>query len=58
MRKVFLYLLLVLSIHVVTAAETKTKAPPVFPTDVRVDRDVTYLSAGREEKADLYFPTR
>ncbi|MDI1249644.1 MAG: alpha/beta hydrolase [Lacunisphaera sp.] len=28
----------------------------VFPTDVRIEHDVAYLPAGREEKADLYFP--
>jgi acetyl esterase/lipase len=55
-----LFSLVVAGFIVVTAghaAETKPKKPPVFPTDVRVERDVTYLSAGREEKADLYFPT-
>ncbi len=31
-------------------------APVVFPTDVRIEHDVAYLPAGREEKADLYFP--
>jgi acetyl esterase/lipase len=39
-----------------TAAEPKEKAPPAFPTDVRVERSVAYLPADREEKADLYFP--
>jgi acetyl esterase/lipase len=31
-------------------------APVVFPTDVRIEHDVAFLSADREEKADLYFP--
>lgn len=54
MRKIFLCLTVALSVHVAIAAETK--APPAFPKDVRVERDVAYLPAGREEKADLYFP--
>ncbi len=29
---------------------------PVYPTDVRVEADVTYLPEDRKEKADLYFP--
>lgn len=43
------------------AARTLTAAPgdkysPVFPADVRVERDVAYLPDDRTEKADLYFP--
>ncbi len=38
------------------AAEPMEKSPPAFPHDVRVERGVAYLPAGREEKADLYFP--
>jgi len=34
----------------------KGKYPPVFPTDIRVERNVAFLTAGRKEKADLYFP--
>jgi acetyl esterase/lipase len=40
----------------VTFAQDKSKAPPVFPTDIRVERGVAYLPAGRKEKADLYLP--
>lgn len=29
---------------------------PVFPDDVRVDRDVAYLGPDRRHRADLYFP--
>jgi acetyl esterase/lipase len=29
---------------------------PVFPSDVRVERDVAYLGPARHQKADLYFP--
>ena len=42
-----------------TAAESKTKKSktlPEYPTDVRVEADVTYLPEERSEKADLYFP--
>ena len=38
------------------AQETKPKAPPVFPADVRVERNVAFLPAGRKQTADLYFP--
>lgn len=31
-------------------------ARPVFPDDVRMERDVDYLGPARKEKADLYFP--
>ena len=39
---------------VALADEPKTKTS--FPTDIRVEREVAYLPAGRKEKADLYFP--
>ena len=32
------------------------KKPKVFPDDVRVERDVAYLPAGRTPRADLYHP--
>jgi len=32
------------------------KTAPVFPSDVRVERAVTFLSPERKQKADLYFP--
>ena len=32
------------------------KAPPVYPTDVRVEADIAYLPEGRKEMADLYSP--
>ena len=38
------------------AQEAKSKAAPVFPPDIRVERDVRYLAEGRKQKADLYFP--
>lgn len=31
-------------------------APPVYPTNVRVEANVPYLGDDRAEKADLYFP--
>lgn len=40
---------------VLTAAGTE-KAPPAYPTDVRVEKDVSYLAEDRKEKADLYSP--
>ena len=39
-----------------TAQEAKLKGPPVFPADVRVERNVTFLPEGRKGRADLYFP--
>ena len=39
-----------------TAQESKSQKLPVFPADIRVERNVAYLPAGRMEKADLYFP--
>ena len=39
-----------------TAQESKLKVPPVFPGDVRVERNVTFLPEGRKGRADLYFP--
>jgi acetyl esterase/lipase len=38
------------------AQETKPKALPEFPTDIRVERNVAYLPIDRKQKADLYFP--
>lgn len=32
------------------------KSGPDFPADVRVDRNVEFLPAGRKERADLYLP--
>ena len=58
MQKIFWLLTLTLIAGSLNAAETKPKAPPVFPTDIRVERDVSYLPAGRTEKADLYFPLK
>jgi acetyl esterase/lipase len=37
-------------------AWAKEKSPPEYPKDVRVEVDVAYLSEGRKDKADLYFP--
>jgi acetyl esterase/lipase len=41
---------------VAAVATAKEKAPPVYPTDVRVEPDTAFLAEGRKEKADLYFP--
>ena len=38
------------------AQEVKPAAAPKFPSDVRVKRNVDYLGADRNEKADVYFP--
>lgn len=40
----------------VTAQESKPKEPPVFPSDIRIERNVAFLPDGRKERADLYFP--
>jgi acetyl esterase/lipase len=56
-KKILFLFAVTLFTGVITAAEVKPKKPPVFPTDVRVEQGAAYLSAGREEKADLYFPT-
>lgn len=36
--------------------ETSLRAAPVFPGDVRIERDVAFLGTNRDEKADLYLP--
>ena len=38
--------------------EPKPRTAPAFPTDIRVERGVQYLPAGRNERADLYFPSQ
>ena len=38
------------------AQETKPKAAPEFPADIRVERNVKFLADGRKQRADLYFP--
>jgi acetyl esterase/lipase len=38
------------------AQEARPKVTPVFPPDIRVERDVKFLAEGRKQKADLYFP--
>ena len=38
------------------AQEAKPKAAPEFPTDIRIERNVSYLPDDRKQKADLYFP--
>lgn len=54
------YPLAVLSILVILCAanpaEAKPKSKAKVPANVRVERDVSYLAADRQEKADLYFP--
>jgi len=65
--KIIFYLLLTASVvcrgqaATTNAAEetspAKGKYPAtVYPTNVRVQTDVSYLAEGRKEKADLYFP--
>lgn len=54
---------LLLSFLAVASAAYAQNAPkpskePVFPTDVRIDRGVSFLPDGRTEKADLYFPLK
>jgi acetyl esterase/lipase len=49
-------LLASLAVSSLSGYAQKPKAPPVYPTDVRVETDVAYLPADRKEKADLYFP--
>ncbi len=39
-----------------SAQEAKSKATPDFPPDIRVQRGVSFLAAGRGQQADLYFP--
>jgi acetyl esterase/lipase len=48
-------MLMTLGLH---AAETTGRSPhlPAMPDGVRFEPDVSYLEAGREEKADLYLP--
>jgi len=48
-------LILILSIPCLALAKPPSKPVPV-PDDVRVEKDITYLSSDRKEKADLYFP--
>lgn len=38
------------------AAGAEPKTATAYPTDVRVEPDISYLPADRKEKADLYFP--
>ena len=38
------------------SGESKAKAPPAYPSDVKVEADVAYLPEDRKEKADLYHP--
>jgi len=50
-------LLIVPFVASVGAADiANTNSEKAFPPDIRVERDVAFLAAGREEKADLYFP--
>jgi dienelactone hydrolase len=49
----FILLAGVLTSAMVTTA--KEEATPVYPTDVRVERDTSYLGEGRKEKADPDF---
>ncbi len=48
---------LIVGVGILPAA-AKPKSEPEMPTDVRVERGVTYLPSDREEKADLYFPEK
>lgn len=38
------------------AMAQESKSTPVFPSDIRVERAVTFLPPERKPKADLYFP--
>ncbi len=52
-----LNLLLLLAVPATAcAADAKSVPDSAFPQDVRVERNVSYLPEGRQEKADLYFP--
>jgi len=55
MKKNILFLATVFALMIPAAAQEVKKAPE-FPTDVRVERNVQYLPAGRKQKADLYAP--
>lgn len=39
-----------------SALAQESKSTPVFPSDIRVERAVTFLPPERQPKADLYFP--
>lgn len=41
-----------------SAHKDKPKRAPVFPSDIRMERNVAYLPEGRKELADLYFPAQ
>jgi acetyl esterase/lipase len=60
MRLTFICASILALVCATTRAQTPQSAPApkpvVFPADVRIEHDVPYLPAGREEKADLYFP--
>lgn len=58
MQSLLILLMPVFAIGTALSAEkTKRSASPEFPTDVRVERAVPFLSADRNERGDLYFPT-
>src|SRR5262245_31076967 len=58
MKSLHVLLICVFTVSTAFSADnTKRKSSPGFPTDVRVEREVSFLAADRNEKADLYFPT-
>jgi acetyl esterase/lipase len=58
MQSLFILIIPFLAIDTAFSAEKTKRTPsPEFPSDVRVERAISFLSADRNEKGDLYFPT-
>lgn len=55
-RLFFCYSTILTSCTALLAADPKPVPDSAFPQDVRVERGISYLPEGRQEKADLYFP--
>lgn len=51
----YLCALTFLALHGSSAFSAEPK-PPVFPDDIKVERNVAFLPEGRQERADLYLP--
>ena len=56
-KTLILLALSLVSLSIGQAQELASKKPPVFPSDIRVERAMPYLTGDRNETADLYFPT-
>ena len=56
--RIFIYFLLLSPSFLVAQGSSESAKPPVFPPDVRLERDVAFLAEGRKERADLYFPVK